>query len=327
MNTGLVSVGELLMTFRISAVAACSFQRLCDSALRAWKSFEQPHVFDGDHSLSAKVLRRLIVLLVHGPVVARVTVNRKPIAVCLLATLGTIITPKPLCPALSLPLRHVRFRFDIANLKNVSLSTARAISYRSVIARERAHVLPDSPILVTAEQVNHPFYDPSNRGRETAEEAPKGSRSRRIPVACRRRTADNLENLRVAVCRSSASLVSLNSRTFSIAITAWSAKVLIRSICFCVNARTSRRLIAIAPTKRPFLEHGHSKGAYMYVLRPVRLSQRPSDLLPGKGVSLSVQDVCGLLFGDHSASRTRGRRCVSGSRPPIWRTLVFPQSN
>ncbi len=30
----------------------------------------------------------------------------------------------------------------------------------------------------------------------------------------------------VAVCRSSASLVSLNRRTFSIAITAWSAKVL-----------------------------------------------------------------------------------------------------
>ena len=30
----------------------------------------------------------------------------------------------------------------------------------------------------------------------------------------------------VAVCCSSASLVSLNSRTFSIAITAWSAKVL-----------------------------------------------------------------------------------------------------
>ena len=29
----------------------------------------------------------------------------------------------------------------------------------------------------------------------------------------------------VAVCRSSASCVSLNSRTFSIAITAWSAKV------------------------------------------------------------------------------------------------------
>jgi hypothetical protein len=34
----------------------------------------------------------------------------------------------------------------------------------------------------------------------------------------------------VAVCRSSASLVSLNRRTFSIAITAWSAKVLSSSI-------------------------------------------------------------------------------------------------
>ena len=34
----------------------------------------------------------------------------------------------------------------------------------------------------------------------------------------------------VAVCRSSASLVSLNSRTFSIAITAWPAKVFSKSI-------------------------------------------------------------------------------------------------
>jgi hypothetical protein len=43
----------------------------------------------------------------------------------------------------------------------------------------------------------------------------------------------------VAVCRSSASLVSLNRRTFSIAITAWSAKVFSSAICFSVNGRTS----------------------------------------------------------------------------------------
>src|SRR4030095_14820052 len=35
----------------------------------------------------------------------------------------------------------------------------------------------------------------------------------------------------VAICRSNASFVSLNSRTFSIAITAWSAKVWRRLIC------------------------------------------------------------------------------------------------
>ena len=42
-----------------------------------------------------------------------------------------------------------------------------------------------------------------------------------------RRTGDDLQHLRRRVCRSSASCVSLNSRAFSMAITAWSAKVLI----------------------------------------------------------------------------------------------------
>ena len=49
----------------------------------------------------------------------------------------------------------------------------------------------------------------------------------------------------VAVCCSSASLssrvracTSSNSRTFSIAITAWSAKVVISSICLSVNGLT-----------------------------------------------------------------------------------------
>ena len=43
----------------------------------------------------------------------------------------------------------------------------------------------------------------------------------------------------VAVCCSSASLVSLNRRTFSIAITAWSAKVFSSAISAAVNGRTS----------------------------------------------------------------------------------------
>ncbi len=45
----------------------------------------------------------------------------------------------------------------------------------------------------------------------------------------------------IEVCRCSASLISVNSRAFSMAITAWLAKVLTRSICFCVNGRTSGR--------------------------------------------------------------------------------------
>ena len=45
----------------------------------------------------------------------------------------------------------------------------------------------------------------------------------------------------VAVCRSSASLVSLNSRAFSIAMTAWSAKVCSSAISFPAKRRTCRR--------------------------------------------------------------------------------------
>ena len=43
----------------------------------------------------------------------------------------------------------------------------------------------------------------------------------------------------------------MNSRTFSIAMTAWSAKVLSRLICFSVKGRTSVRRITIAPIATP----------------------------------------------------------------------------
>ncbi len=55
----------------------------------------------------------------------------------------------------------------------------------------------------------------------------------------------------VAVCRSSASVVSLNRRTFSIAITAWSANVCSRSISVAANGRDlGARSAAITPTLR-----------------------------------------------------------------------------
>ena len=43
------------------------------------------------------------------------------------------------------------------------------------------------------------------------------------------------------------SWISSNSRTFSIAITAWSAKVVTSSICLSVNGRTSRAANASTP--------------------------------------------------------------------------------
>ena len=50
------------------------------------------------------------------------------------------------------------------------------------------------------------------------------------------------------------SWISLNRRTFSIAITAWSAKVLSSETCLSVNGRTSVRRISIAPRETPFTE-------------------------------------------------------------------------
>ena len=62
----------------------------------------------------------------------------------------------------------------------------------------------------------------------------------------------------VAVCCSSDSLVSLNSRTFSIAITAWSAKVLSRSICFSRERPDFGAANGDAADRpRPSLEHRH----------------------------------------------------------------------
>ena len=51
----------------------------------------------------------------------------------------------------------------------------------------------------------------------------------------------------VAVCCSKASFVSLNSRTFSIAITAWSAKVCRSAICVSENGPGSGRPTTMAP--------------------------------------------------------------------------------
>ena len=55
----------------------------------------------------------------------------------------------------------------------------------------------------------------------------------------------------VAVCCSNDSLSSLNNRTFSIAITAWSAKVSSSLICAGVKGRTSMRRAFNAPMTSP----------------------------------------------------------------------------
>jgi hypothetical protein len=60
----------------------------------------------------------------------------------------------------------------------------------------------------------------------------------------------------VAVWRSSASLVSLNSRAFSMATTAWSAKVCSSAISLSLKPSSRRRETPIMPRPRPSLING-----------------------------------------------------------------------
>ena len=67
----------------------------------------------------------------------------------------------------------------------------------------------------------------------------------------------------VAVCCSSASVnsrfrasSSVNSRTFSIAMTAWAAKVSRSAICLSENGRGSRRRITMVPSASPSRSSG-----------------------------------------------------------------------
>ena len=68
----------------------------------------------------------------------------------------------------------------------------------------------------------------------------------------------------VAVCCSSDSRSSVNSRAFSIAMTAWSAKVRTSSICRSVNGSTRFRERLIEPSTAP----SRSSGTPSPVRRP-----------------------------------------------------------
>ena len=81
-----------------------------------------------------------------------------------------------------------------------------------------------------------------------------------------RRARDDLSTSEVAVCCSSASLssrvrawTSSNSRTFSIAITAWSAKVVTSSICFSRERPHLGTRQYDHPDRRAFAQQWHSQ--------------------------------------------------------------------
>src|SRR6516225_225374 len=84
----------------------------------------------------------------------------------------------------------------------------------------------------------------------------------------------------VAVCCSSASRVSVNSRAFSIAMTTWSAKVETSSICCSVNASTRERLTFAQQWDAEHSSHvakgNHLRGGVFGVRSDVENVNRPT---------------------------------------------------
>ena len=122
----------------------------------------------------------------------------------------------------------------------------------------------------------------------------------------------------VAVCCSSASFVSLNRRTFSIAITAWSAKVWSSAMCWSGSGSASRRPTPITPSVRSPWSIG---------TRPGSGSRRPGQPQPVRcppGSSLDIADL-----DDHALPRRlrdpvstlsrSGIATTQPSRPPAER--------
>ena len=141
--------------------------------------------------------------------------------------------------------------------------------------------------------------------------APRSRRCIEHRLHVRGRAADDAEHL--GRCRLMlqglaqfcvALLHSLNSRTFSMAMTAWSAKVSSSAICFSVNGRTSVRRIIIAPMATPSRSNG--------VARMVRMPTLLRDCAVRKLVSISaskIVDVDRLPVDNGSAA---GRAAMIG---------------
>src|SRR6516165_1353739 len=150
----------------------------------------------------------------------------------------------------------------------------------------------------------------------------------------------------VAVCRSSASESSRvrccsasNSRTFSIAITAWSAKVSTSSICFSVNGRTVDRVTTRTPIGTPsrsrgtpskvrfapILRTGESySGSAQYIRNVNRLAfqQRPTcDCVAAR----SNREPLERLFMLGRERERRGNPIDVSARPPDIGTFGFAQ--
>ncbi len=133
----------------------------------------------------------------------------------------------------------------------------------------------------------------------------------------------------VAVCCSSDSLSSLNSLTFSIAITAWSAKVSSSLICAGVNGRASVRRAVSDPMNSPCWRSGTVKkrscGARgtqhrEFVLRPsVGNVERTTLANPPKfwRINTDLDAACGSGYGTKFSPRNHGAALTQSQRHVI----------
>ena len=225
-NTGCTSVGDSLITFRISAVAVCCSSASCVSlnsrtfsmAITAW---------------SAKVLSRLdLPCSSNGTQSRRTDDDRADRLACRAAS-------ERRAPCGSRP----------------SIPSARTIGYCSAPCSRSGIWIRRGPRCDAPIGASHGRSDARNArsncrcSHAAAKPVPPrvqkqhdaaaveqvaaiAARWRRTPAGCRSSSCPSTRRTSaVAVCRSSASLVSLNSRTFSIAITAWSAKVCSSATC------------------------------------------------------------------------------------------------
>ena len=115
----------------------------------------------------------------------------------------------------------------------------------------------------------------------------------------------------VAVCRSRASLVSLNSRTFWIAITAWSAKVCSSSIWWSLNAPGSLRVTLIVPVATPSC----SIGTIRMHRKPRRRATSRMAAADSGSASVSATDTGAAVRAALECATGIGKACLSASLP------------
>ena len=162
----------------------------------------------------------------------------------------------------------------------------------------------------------HHVIDPTNPGRALDD----GVKDR-LHVC--RRAADDAEHLgrRRLMLQGLAQFCialanSLNRRTFSMAITAWSAKVLRRAICLSVKGRTSVRRIKITPIGSP----SRSNGVTRRVRVPVSCWKDS-----GNSDSISAKRSCTCIVWRSIIARPVGRpRVIVSPLAPAASNHILP---